>query len=84
MTRTINLYGFYLNIIDIYCTFASEMRKMVDDIISRIMEIGSGQYHSVPYNGFGQKLLRTVMVHLSGTTSEASKRHGRLMVVASI
>ena len=84
MTRTINLYGFYLNIIDIYCTFVSEMRKMVDDIISRIMEIGSEQYHSAPYNGFGQKLLRTVMVHLSRTTSEASKRHGRLMVVASI
>ena len=37
---------FYLNIIDIYCIFASEMRKMVDDIISIIMEIGSGQYHS--------------------------------------
>lgn len=83
MTRTINLYGFYLNIIDMYYTFASEMRKMVDDIISRIMEIGSEQYHSAPYNGFGQKLLRTVMVHLS-RTSEASKRHGRLMVVASI
>jgi hypothetical protein len=56
---------------------------MVDDIISRIMEIGSEQYHSAPYNGFGQKLLRTVMVHLS-RASEASKRHGRLMVVANI
>jgi hypothetical protein len=56
---------------------------MVDDIISRIMEIGSEQYHPAPYNGFGQKLLRTVMVHLS-RTSEASKRYGRLMVVPSI
>ena len=25
LTHTINLYGFYLNIIDIYCTFASEI-----------------------------------------------------------
>ena len=49
MTLSINLQCFYLEIIDLSCIFAVEIRTIIDTIISRTMKAILGQYYYAPH-----------------------------------
>ena len=49
MTLSINLQCFYLEIIDLRCIFAVEIRTIIDTIISRTMKAILGQYYYAPH-----------------------------------
>ena len=49
MTLSINLQCFYLEIIDLSCIFAVEIRAIIDTIISRTMKAILGQYYYAPH-----------------------------------
>ena len=49
MTLSINLQCFYLEIIDLSCIFAVEIRTIIDTIMSRTMKAILGQYYYAPH-----------------------------------